>query len=150
MLISCKHRVNGIRLVLQVYCHEPKYWTNQEFEQVMALDEKSGNQSKYILSSGDHECLYSISQQTIKQLWRCFSPEERRSPANIGQTKSEWCWDILTFNTCHVQEWSWMLKCLDHGSMKVHHLRSPLGHRMLLYFCFVQRQMSFSSCFVAM
>lgn len=60
----------------------------------------------------------------------CFSLEVRWSPAAIGQTKSERCWDILTFNICHVQEWSWMLKCLDHGSRKIHLLRSSLGHRI--------------------
>lgn len=74
LLISTKDNVQaegGLR-VLQVFCHNSKYWTEGNFEQMIALDGKSADQFNhhyYISSSGDHEFVSHILQQTIHQLY---------------------------------------------------------------------------------
>ncbi len=49
-------------LVLQVFVHKPKYWTNQNFNLIMGLQEKLKDQQNYYNSScGDNEYLYNPS-----------------------------------------------------------------------------------------
>ncbi len=72
-----KHKVQlrlmGMSLVLQVFGHKPKYWTNTKCDLVVALHDKSGgHQSLQASSSVDHECLHKIWCQSNQQVLRYF------------------------------------------------------------------------------
>ncbi len=43
-----------------VFGHKPKYWTHWNFDQMVTLDEKSGEKNYYKSSSGGHECQYKM------------------------------------------------------------------------------------------
>lgn len=49
-------------VVLQVFDHKPKHWTNTNVDPMMAPEEKSEDHQSYDSSpSGNHECLFKIS-----------------------------------------------------------------------------------------
>ncbi len=52
-------------LVLHVFDHKPKYWTNRKCYLMMEEDEKSEDQH-YRNSYGDRECVNQVSPQTIQ------------------------------------------------------------------------------------
>ncbi len=57
-------RLMKMPLVLQVFDHKPKYWTNSYFDLIVTLDETSGDQKSYEDSSSlQHAYLRLISPQ---------------------------------------------------------------------------------------
>lgn len=65
-MLTFAREANETVICLQVFGHEPKYWTKLNFD-LMALDKKSRDQQSYDnSSSGDHELVYQISQQFMQ------------------------------------------------------------------------------------
>lgn len=62
-------------LVMQIFSHKPKNWTNSNFDRMMLLHEKSEYLQRQGSSSGDHECtklmaihlIVKISQKTLNK-----------------------------------------------------------------------------------